>query len=691
MEKDLLAEAREAFREIADIESEDRDLWEDDLRFRALDQWPDQLRRAREYDAATGQPSRPCLVIDQCDQYIRQVENDARQNPPGLKARPVDDDADPEVAEALTGLFRHIEDTSRATGAYITALSSAATIGRGFFRVGPALVDEDRNWQEPRITRISNPLSVYFDPYAVEVDGSDAQVAFVTERMKPSAFKRAFPDADKVDFQDDGRAYDDWYLREGIRVAEWWKCDYQTETLIELEDGLTITPDEYQQMLAMTIDGAQIGFKEIKRRKKIVVVRKISGAEVLEETKLPIQHIGIIPVIGNERWVDGRRVLYGMIRAAKDPQRARNYAYSAMVERIALEPKAPWVGPAAAIEGWAARWQRANTGNDSFLPYNHVDKSGQAVPAPTRQMADSTFGGWVQILGAADQAIQSAMGVYNASIGAPSNEKSGRAILARQHEGDVATFHYVDNLAQSISHAGRVILELIPVLYDQRRVQRILGEDGEASTVIIDPEFRQAKGETKDRAGVTRQIFNPTVGKYDITVSIGPSFSTKRQEAATAMSELISRQPGLMNLAGDIFARNLDWPGADELAERLKALLPPEVKQAEQESEVPPEVAQALQQVIGMVQQREQFIGEAMKLVEKAAQEMKDERSRLEVERAKAGAEKMISDADVEIEKARLDSDTKLRIARLNAATQRHAALAARLASLKVQRRESVQ
>lgn len=631
----LLREARESFADMDSAEARLRELWREDLRFRALEQWPEALKRQRQN--TSGEPVRPCLVIDQVDQYVRQVLNDARQNKPAMKARPVDDKGDKQVAEALQGLFRHIEDISRAPQAYLTALDFAVTCGRGFFEVVPEYTEYAKGLQEPRIKRIPNALHVWFDPYCVEMDGCDAMEAFLCAHLSPAAFKRNYPGAEATSFIDRTHGYGDWIGKESIRVARWYKVSIGKEPRIVLPDGRRLTEQE-------AIEVKPDDFREEMIEKRTVKLRTISATDVLDETDYPSEYIGIIPVYGNDRWLsESDRDIYGMVRPAMDPQRLVNYSTSAMVERIALDPKAPWVTPHAAVTGHETIWKYANTSNRAYLPYNHIDGRGEAIPAPSRQPMDTNFSGWVQLMGMAQSGVQASLGMYSASVGAPGNEKSGRAIMARQREGDVSTFHYVDNLGISIQHAGRIIMQMLPKLYDVARVARILGDDGEASSMLIDPQSPEAYRKVQGQR--YQAVLNPTIGAYDVTVSVGPSYSTKRQEGAAAMGEALGAQPQLMPLIGDLYFRSLDVPYSDEIADRLKSQLPPNVLATEEAGDVPAEVVQVVQQITQVAQQREQMMQQAMTALQQQAEQMKQ---------AQARAEKSI--ADMKIEQAQLDA-----------------------------------
>src|SRR5690606_8787432 len=311
-------------------------------------------------------------------------------------------------------------------------------------------------------------------------------------------------------------------------------------------------------------------FREESRDKVQVYRRKITATDILEETILPFESVGVIPVYGNIYYVEGRRELKGLIANAKDPQRLLNYAVSSMAERISLESKAPWVGPMEAFSGFEADWDAANVKPAAFLPYNHVDDNGVPIPPPTRQPIDTNFSGWVQLVQQATVSIQASLGMYQAAVGAASNETSGRAIRERASQSDVATYHYVSNLAASIRHGGRLVLDMIPALYDVPRTIRLLSEDGQADTAEIDPNLPEPVQKRERLNGRAVRVLNPTIGKYDVVVSVGPSFTSRREEAATRIGEMLAQNPNLAALVGDIYFAYQDWPGADEVAERLK-------------------------------------------------------------------------------------------------------------------------
>lgn len=640
----LLVEAREVFEEIENHESDYRERWADDLRFVAGEQWPEDMRRFRESTSDGGAP-RPCLVVDQTNQYRRQVINDARLNPPSLMARPRDERGSVEVADDLQRFFRYIEEASRAQEAYLNALQWAVDIGRGFFRVYAEEVDADRNFWEPRIGRIDNALAVYFDAYSTEIDGSDAFDAFVVLDTSPRRFKRQWPKAQATEFIGLDR-HSNWVTKDVIRVAEWDRKVVKSERRVVTADG-EYTPDE-----AKALELAD--FREEDRESVEVWRRKITATDILEEHLLPIESVGVIPVYGNVYYVDGRRDIKGLIAGAKDPQRLLNYAVSSMAERISLEAKTPWVTPFEAVAGFEAEWESANIKPKAYLPYNHVDDQMQPIPAPSRQPMDTNFSGWVQLVQQATNSIQASLGMYQAAVGAASNETSGRAIRERSQQSDVATYHYVANLSASIRHGGRLVLDMIPRLYDVPRTIRLLAENGDADTAEIDPNSPEPLVNRERVNGRATRVLNPTIGKYDVVVSVGPSFSSRREEAATRIGEMLAQNPNLAALVGDIFFAYQDWPGADEVAARLKKALPPELQDDEDE-EIAPEIAQRIQQIVKIMEARDQAAAETMQTVIKAADKLAKEKMGFQVEAANLRAVQ----ADLERQKADIQSKTR--------------------------------
>jgi hypothetical protein len=284
-----------------------------------------------------------------------------------------------------------------------------------------------------------------------------------------------------------------------------------------------------------------------------------------------------------------------------------NYWVSQEAEMLALAPKAPFIGYGGQFEGYGDKWKTANTNNWPYLEVNPdvTDGQGSVLPLPQRAQPPMASSGLLQAKSGASEDIKSTTGQYNASLGMGSNERSGKAILARQREGDVGTYHYGDNLARGVRHVARQLVDLIPKIYDTQRIARIIGEDGDTKMVKINPEQPEPVNKIVDQNGVVlEKIYNPGVGKYDVVATTGPGYATKRQEALEAMAQLLQGNPQLWAVAGDLFVKNMDWPGAQEMAKRFAKTIDPKLMNDSDEN---PALQAAQQQMQAMGQEMEQM------------------------------------------------------------------------------------
>lgn len=603
-DEDVIAGARKAFERCRDKEDRNRQNWLDDVRFARLgEQWPEGIKQQRELEG------RPCLTINRLPAFIRQVTNDARQNTPSIKYHPVGDGADQETAKIYDGLTRNIEYTSNADVAYDNALDNAVTGGFGYFRVSTEYAADDVFDQDLRIEVIKNPLSVYGDPMSTAADSSDWNVCFVTEMYSNDDFKKKWPKAELVDFEADSRDGSDWFRKDEVRVAEWWTREEVPATLLKLSNGAVMLEETYEKnkdyfdMLQLSIV-AQRPTKTMK-----VTQRIISGCEVLETNDWAGKYIPIIPVYGDEVMVDGERHFLSLVRFAKDPQQMLNFWRTASTELVALAPKTPFIGAVGQFATDAVKWQSANTVSYSHIEYDTVELNGSLAPPPQRQpFAGPPAGALQEAINASDD-MKSIMGIFDASLGAQSNETSGRAILARQREGDVSTFNFTDNLSRAIRHCGRILVDMIPKTYSGPRMLRVIHEDGTNEQVPVNgmqPPAAQQQGaqDQQQAAQNVARVFDLTAGKYDVTCETGPSYTTRREEAASQIIEFMRAVPASAALIGDLLAKNLDWPGADEIAERLKKMLPAQLQGQDPQAQAAQQQVQQLTQALQQMQQQ---------------------------------------------------------------------------------------
>lgn len=556
----IVNEARERIEQSYEADRYNRTEAEADLRFLAGDQWPEETKTARK--------GRPMLTINRLPQFLRQVTNDIRQADLSIKAAPVDSKSDPDLAKTYDGIIKQIMYASSAHWVFSCAAEHQSACGIGWFRIKSCYASDEVFDQELRIERILDPLSVYDDPGAIKPDRSDAMWRAIVDLVPTETFKQRYPKASVEGMDAPGQTTGSTYLwqtTDSIRIAEYWRKVPVKKTIALMQDGSTLDISEIDKSVLMVLPIQRTREVETHKIEQYIV----SGAEVLEGphewagTMLPI-----VPVIGAEIPVNGRVVRSGVIRSARDPQQLYNFSRSAAAEAIALAPKAPFVGTAKQIGPYKGLWDTHNTTNRPYLLYEH---DPNAPGPPKREHPPETPQALYQECQLAAEDMKATTGIYDASLGSKSNENSGIAIQRRQQEGDTATYHFSDNLQFSLEYAGRVLIELIPKIYDNERVLRIIGEDDGEEPIVIN---QVVMGQ--DGAPVV--LNDLSTGRFDVQVTIGPSQSTRRVEAANAILEFMRVLPPeqAANLS-DLVAKNSDWAGADEIAKRLRNMINPAV------------------------------------------------------------------------------------------------------------------
>ncbi|WP_306127931.1 portal protein [Roseovarius sp. MMSF_3350] len=595
---DIIRAALDRMDEAVDADRENREEALHDLEAIAGHQWPDDIRQSRE------QEGRPCLTINRLPQFVRQVTGDIRRMNPSINVLPGDSEASQDVAEIVEGLVRHIQYASDATSVYESAGESAAACSMGYFRIRTEYEDDDSFNQVIKIERIHNPFSVYFDPQARMSTREDADYCFITEQMRKDDFRKAYPKAALVDMENDAETdgLEHWQNEGSMVVAEYfWK-----------------EPEEYELGLLPSgqVVRDPVAPLNIVRKRKVkshkVMWAKISGKEVLEgPQEIPCDYIPVVGVMGEELHVGDRVQRTSVIRFAKDPQQLYNYWRSAQTELVALQPKAPYLVTPKQVAGFETFWNQANDSNRPYLPYNPDDK---APGVPQRATPPIASQGMMQEVMTAAEDLKGTTGVYDAALGNQSNEKSGVAIRQRQMESDVSTSIYSDNVAKAVACSGRIIVNMIPKVYDTNRIIRILGKDDAEKMVPINGMQMTIDGPVP--------VNSLTIGKYDVKISVGPNYSTKRQEAAESMIEFVRAFPAAGAATADLIAKNMDWPGADEFADRLKKMLPPGIRDMD---DLSPEEQQQMQAAMQQQQQAAQIEqAKVMAEIEKGQAEAKE-------------------------------------------------------------------
>jgi hypothetical protein len=596
-------------------------------------QWPADVLATRGSVQGQTINARPCLTINKLPQHVHQVTNEQRQNRPSGKVIPADDKGDVEVAEVFEGMVRHIEYMSNADVVYDTACENQVTYGEGYFRILTEYCNDDSFDQDIRLGRIRNAFSVYMDPMIQDPAGCDAEYCFISQDMEKAEYERQYPDAAPISSilsQGVGdESLSQWLNEDTIRIVEYFYYKH-TPTKLNLYPGNQSFFDGSPEDKNMK----QMGLKPIKSRTvdvKKVIWMKTNGYEVLQEQEWAGKWIPVIRVVGNEFEVDGRIYVSGLVRNAKDAQRMYNYWVSQEAEMLALAPKAPFIGYGGQFEGYETQWKTANTTNWSYLEVNPdvTDGMGATLPLPQRAPPPLAQTGLIQAKMGASDDIKSTTGQYDSSLGATSNERSGKAILARERQGDVGTFHYGDNLTKAIRFATRQLIDLIPKIYDTERIARIVGVDGEVSMVKLNPDQPEPVKKIVDQTGVViEKVYNPSVGTYDVVATTGPGYMTKRQEAMEAMAQILQGNPELWKVAGDLFVKNMDWPGAQEMSKRLAKTIDPKLISDTDED---PALQAAQQQMQAMAQEME-GMAQMLQNVNKSVEVQDMERKNFEAE-----------------------------------------------------------
>lgn len=562
---------------------------EADLRAKAWDDFKFAWVTGSQWDSHFGakRGDRPKYEFNKLRQAIKQVINDNRQNTPAIKVRATEE-GDKDLAEIRQGLIRNIESESKADEAYDWAALYAITSGFGCWRVVTEYVDADAFDQDIRIRRVHNPLgSVWFDYAARELDRSDARFAFVADSIPREEFKERWPEAECVDFEGSSQ-YGDWFGQKEVRVAEYWNKEPTRKEILQLSDGRVVDSDEWDEEGAEKPGADALGQPTepvtVVNRRKIdtvkLMVSIVSGKEVLEGPfEWPDTEIPLIPVWGDIVTVDGKDAWSGMVSPARDAQILYNFERSNFAEVIATQPHAPFLYTAEQIAGYEREWSGLATDNAPGLPYNPDPKAANV--APTRQSPPQMSPGYMAALQLSSDDLKAVTGIYDASLGARSNETSGRAIMARNREADVANFDYADNIARAVRRTGEIVNRLIPKVYTSERHIRILGEDGGEKYVRVnhlelDPEANEWKartGEIIGEDGKPIRVYDITQGKYDVTISTGPSYTTQRMETLDAMMQLSQSQGPMGMLAQYGMLNSMDTPGMDETLEAMRRVL----------------------------------------------------------------------------------------------------------------------
>lgn len=629
---DILAEVKERFEAAEAFEANWRDHALDDLRFFHADaynhyQWDTAVYQARS--GAFGGSPRPCLTINKTAQHVLQVENDARQSQMGIKVNATGFGSTAKAADVIEGIIRHIEYQSNAQqNAYMCAIQGQVRQGMGWFHIITDYVrGADTFDQDFYIKSVPDPRAVYSDPNTQEPDHSDMQWAMIVEEIPKAEFERLYPAHKDVSGAPLSIAGNTDYRgqeagKDVVRVFRYYRRSERKDTLwavpVPQPDGSTVI----QPMRQSVMPEEAVEYCRSMQAQSRPITRPhvefflIAGDEVVSSGDTVFMHIPLVPVVGMESVINGKLDRSGLVRALLDPQRMYNYSASASVESVALQTKSPWLVDERAIEGYENQWANANVSNAAYLPYRSTDPDDGTTPIAPPQRLDPATGstGHIGLMQASDAQMQMVTGQYQAEMGAPGNEKSGRAINERQRQSDTANYHYTDNQGMALRLAGRILIDAIPYVYDTQRAVQVMGADGTQTSAVVDPQAPQAAqvvlppgqqaqpGMTfEQQAAIEGAIIaiNPTVGRYDVEADVGPAFATRRQDTFNSLMQVLQANPAIMGQIGDLFFKAADFPLADEIADRLKpATDDPRLGQAQQQiQQMQAQIEQLMQQL----------------------------------------------------------------------------------------------
>lgn len=594
-------------------------------------QWSHRDKVQRE------EAGKPTLEINLVRSYVRQQINTMRQNRPQAKVVPVGDGADVEMAKILGGLIKDVEEASNFEDALDTAAENAVYGGIGYYRIVTDYVDEQSFNQEPRFMPIVNPQAVYIDPLSKALDGSDMTKALIVEWVHKDAIEQQYGADAITDFKDDNA---DWYnsTDNSLCVAEYFSKEQVNDKLVLLRDGQTA----YLSDLLKEHDETEIKAQTVSQRtttKTVIKWAKLTGDKVLEQGEFPGKYIPIFPVYGEVTWVENQRHVFSLVHFAKDAQRLFNYWKSTEAHILQKNQDEMTIVDDRGIAGFE-EWN--NPSSAMYLRFRATDENSQPIQPPFKLGAANPPVGILNAATSAQQLIPDILNMHAPQMGAEVNGQSGRAIGLLQRQADTAQFHFQDNVNKTIRHSARVLLGLFPILYDTQMVRRIVGADGQTELVRLN-----AKPQTPDEASkaIDGILNNMSVGRFDVRMDTGPSFNTQREESFNLMMQLVQSNPSLFNVVADLMIRNSPLINANEIAERVKMLVPP---QALGQDKIDPEQAKA------QIQQLDQVVQQQQADLQNMAQQLNDKQA----------------DRELELHKILLQAEKDVQVAQINAASR---------------------
>lgn len=463
------------------------------------------------------QEDRSMLNYNKLLTNIKYIVNNARMNTPGIICSPITDGASKNTARIFDGIIKYIQYNSNSKTVYANALKGVCAGGLGAFQV---LAEKDYDDETGLVLKaIKDPTTVFIDPDADRTCFEDMKYAFIINWMDKKQFKRQYPDA-SADPLDDGAK--NWFQKDKIQVAEYW-------------------------------------FKMGKK----VCYAIITGSEVLTlVTNYQGKYIPIVYMTGEEYVIDDVREFKGIVRDVKDIQRLLNYAKSETADYLARSAKQQWLLSEAQLGNYKSIWDSNNIQQYNYLPYaSSADGAPRPIEPQVPPAALITAGQ------EADADLKASIGIRDPLHDVPGSQ-SGKAIGLQISEANVGIYNFYDSLKDGIQVLGKILVDLIPHYYDEAKTIQIMGEDGQINPVKINQPYLENGAWTEHKLAS---------GKYTVRVSSGPSYESQRSETAERLSDLVAKYPQMMQVAGDLIVKNLNFDGADEMASRLQATIDPKI------------------------------------------------------------------------------------------------------------------
>ncbi len=667
--KDFYDRARRQFSTAKDASREIREKAEFDLKMVHGDQWDPLVRTTREQ----GDNPKPVLSFNREQDMVQYVSNQVRQNKPTAHVTPVGEGASEDTAKVIEGIFRHIDYISQADIARDHSVECSTSCSFGYYRITTEYVDDKSFDQEPRIKRILDQFSVYVDPASVEPDYSDADYFFVRKKMKWEDYQREFPNAQRSSFEvgDTNGSVDDWQNDKYIWIAEYWWVEKKQQTLLQLSDGtIDFESNIRKQRSTIGKNGEMVPgeiyedevLNERDVTERLVHFDLINGVESLEQTRWIGKWIPIIPVLGRESVVDGKRILESLVRFIHDAQKLLNIYKSSIAEACGSSLRAQLLGYKGQFKGW----HNKNNRDKMVLEVEPIDIAGKPAPLPQPFRNEPPIAALTQgALMAADD-MKAGANIYDSSTGAAKAEYSGISVEKRINQADIVNFHFMDNLTRAVWLEGQIKLDLIPKLIDTPRAQRILGEDGKLTTVMIATALGQDDPQHPDMPpgwrGVQGMEHMPhhrlDQGTYNLTVTTGPTYANRFKQNFEMISSLVKGNPMFWQLYGDLFFKNWqDLPANEEFANRARMGLLPAVQQQLDGAQgmVPVAQLQAVQaQLQGVVQKLKETLfkekTEVLKLQSQEKMKLMDNATKIIVADRSAKRDEGIAELDARMQ-----------------------------------------